>query len=113
MRSFSVLLASFKEKLMLRVTEPGPEKLGRLEPGPPSSESDELHAVLSVHSVPQRDSTSSLAIGLQQSLDFGFIPMIAAWTAWTAWTARKAPSMAEMVLVASSTGEKRSASSLD
>lgn len=92
-RSFSVLLASNKPGL------PETEKLWRLEPGPPSSDMDELQAVLSVHSVPQRDwpqrdSRSSLALGLL-SLDTSLDFMSAASTA------RKAPSMAEMVLVAS------------
>jgi len=60
----------------------------------PASESDELHAVLSVHSVPQRDSRSSLTFGLESldaRLDFVMI----------AWTAFKAPSIAEIVLAAS------------
>jgi len=89
MRSFCDLLASLKDVLAF-----SKEKLMRLEPGIESSESVELHAVLSVHSVPQRDSTSSFALGLQSpdgSFEFDS----------AASTARKAPSIAEIVLAAS------------
>lgn len=88
MRSFCDLLASLRVVLAF-----SKEKLMRLEPGVESSESVELHAVLSVHSVPQRDSTSSFAVGLQSpDNSFEFVS--------AASTARKAPSIAEMVLAA-------------
>jgi len=87
-RSFNIFLASDREKLLC------------FEPTPPSSDNEELQAVLSVHSVPQRDSRSSLTLGLpspEASMDF---MASSARRASTASTARRALSMAEMVLAA-------------
>lgn len=85
MRSFKVRLALYSDALCVKA-----ELL--------SSENEELQAVLSVHSVPHRDSRSSLAqtLGLQSPLPvlcFDFISAV--------WTACKAPSMALNVLAAS------------
>jgi len=81
-RSFSVLRASSREKLR------------RLPPVLPSSEIEELHAVLSVHSVPHKDSRSSVEIGLQSpGATLGFSS--------TELTARSALSIASIVFAAS------------
>lgn len=88
MRSFNVLLASLRDALK------------RLPLSLQSSEeNDELQTVLSVHSVPQSDSRSSLTAGLEPpspAANFVFISAV--------WTARSAPSMASKVLVASAVG---------